>query len=382
MAHLNQTLLQYLKNKNPVINSSACKRGSNTTSVTAAWLIPQAIEEWKDFDYESLKSIYGGMLHEALERQYTLQDFSDIAQYPFCHIHDERSLEAFLGRWTQPLVEHALCEAQDRLEGVVTRERIHMVGGGLAEHPGYGSKFRPDWAGVQLSTTRFSKNKNTPRNILPGDTKVSKKWTSRKIKSGTVRKEYSRANWMRPLSQINTYCVRGNARYGYLVTDEELVVVRVRPMAPTNPQTNPGARNSVALGKAKPAARAAESGILEYKAVPWKNHTDDNRKDQDALTVNLALWWLHMMAAESSSIEDLYLPLCDVACATLYDGPGARLAFSERPSKGNIIFGAGPKNRNEPVMAGLKGKKRVRDDDGQRDVQQSNRQRRKTRTEN
>ena len=31
-----------------------------------------------------------------------------------------------------------------------------------------------------------------------------------------------------PLSQIFTYCVRAKARYGYIITDKELVVLRIR----------------------------------------------------------------------------------------------------------------------------------------------------------
>ena len=43
---------------------------------------------------------------------------------------------------------------------------------------------------------------------------------------------------------------------------------------------------------------------LEYKAIPWTNDGSESSSNTHGLTINLALWWLHMMAAISHEIED------------------------------------------------------------------------------
>ena len=47
-------------------------------------------------------------------------------------------------------------------------------------------------------------------------------------------------------------------------------------------------------------------GTLEYKAIPWSSNASDN-----CLGINLAPWWLHMMAWESHEICYWYLPLAE-----------------------------------------------------------------------
>lgn len=95
---------------------------------------------------------------------------------------------------------------------------------------------------------------------------------------------------MWPLSQIFTYCLRSGVRYGYLITDKELVVVHIRSSDPDTLQPRRGSRH----GDLPLQATIAEKGLLEWKAIPW---THDSGSDQ--LTVNLTLWWLHMMVSVS-----------------------------------------------------------------------------------
>ena len=94
-----------------------------------------------------------------------------------------------------------------------------------------------------------------------------------------------------PIAQIFTYCMNAGTRYGYLITDKELFMVHVCPTSPaastiaTYSGTGPVLRS---IGKPR---SYTNKGILEFKAVPW-NHDHDS----DGLTVNLCLFWLHLMA--------------------------------------------------------------------------------------
>ena len=98
-----------------------------------------------------------------------------------------------------------------------------MVKGGQAEcRPG----IRPDWAGVCRPRTS---NAFKPENILPGDTKLSSKWKSSKIQTGSVTEAGGNRNeWLWPLMQNFTYCLYCQVRYGYIITDQELVVIRLK----------------------------------------------------------------------------------------------------------------------------------------------------------
>lgn len=180
--------------------------------------------------------------------------------------------------------------------------------GGQADYPDSNSKLHPDWGAIR----RSSLNKNS--NILPGDTKLSKKWSSDDIERGYCENRWTAScDWFSPLKQIYTYCVRANARYGYLITDKELVVLRITPTDELDSQSdldNLDSQESFRSLDSTPASRARDAGILEYKAIPWQTdeNTTSNNSNSEAMTVNLALWWLHIMAADCSAIEDLYVP--------------------------------------------------------------------------
>ncbi|CAD6578640.1 MAG: hypothetical protein ASARMPRED_008790 [Alectoria sarmentosa] len=354
-----QPLLNYLKVKNPILVSDTCRGGENTCSIANTYLVPGRIGKWEDFDYDSLRSIYGGALHRVLTREFFCQDFSNIPLVPFCQVSDEDCLEALLIKWNQSVVSEALSVTQQHLYRSQTHEDIYMARGGQAHFPG---QFRPDWAGIQKCTLDPNKNSDDkkPNNILPGDTKLGTKWSSRDIVSGPVQIEYSKVNWLRPLNQVYTYCVRSNARYGYIITDKELVVLRVRPLLEAEQsQVTNGSPASLSdfdsTQNGSPTSQSSfqattysqehdegndsklpsatfeqmEDGNLEYKAIPWSNaRTRDPRRSED-LTVNLALWWLHIMASVSSNIKEQYQPLKDTAQPTFFGENDASFGLSE-----------------------------------------------------
>ena len=326
-----QSLLDYLRVPNPEINGRHCPGGTNSKSRTGSWEAPEELSQWKDFDYDTLISIYNGELHRVLLKRFTLQDFSKVPDFPFRWFFDENSLESLLIKWNHSVVSEALENAQAKLES--PEERVYMVRGGQAKHE---KQSKPDWGCVKLPVSNFIEKK---RNLLPGDTKVSTKWKSECIKYGKLAKHPMPMDDLAPLSQIYTYCLRNETRYGYIITDKELVAVRVR----FQQEKSDSQKTFESLGSAEPQSqeslfeKSRKAGVLDCKIIPWKIGTDqksdedrmsdmdrmsDTQDTPDGLTVNLALWWLHILAAGNIDIadEETYGALSD-EYSTVWDSP-------------------------------------------------------------
>ncbi|KIL95670.1 hypothetical protein FAVG1_00408 [Fusarium avenaceum] len=41
------------------------------------------------------------------------------------------------------------------------------------------------------------------------------------------------------------------------------------------------------------------NGLMEYVAIPWDNHSSGSKEDVSAWTVNLALWFVHILAGNN-----------------------------------------------------------------------------------
>ena len=122
----------------------------------------------------------------------------------------------------KPSVVSDALEITQKLSGAdQAQAKIYMVRGGQANsYP----KYKPDWAGVLRAST-----KKRTSSILPGETKVGWKWKSQDIQDGDVNGVYLAGDWLEPIKQIYTYCIKLNVRYGYIITERELVVIRIRP---------------------------------------------------------------------------------------------------------------------------------------------------------
>jgi hypothetical protein len=125
-----------------------------------------------------------------------------------------------------------------------------------------------------------------------GDSKLSQKWKSdwiqRKYAARHVDKNPAKtakgrqhskthnvtAERLLPLGQLSTYCRFGETRYGFLLTQEELVAFRVRRID----------------GSLLPGFAGTKPCIaMEYKSVPWAE------SGPGKLTVDLAIWALGCM---------------------------------------------------------------------------------------
>ncbi|SPJ79466.1 uncharacterized protein FTOL_07857 [Fusarium torulosum] len=53
------------------------------------------------------------------------------------------------------------------------------------------------------------------------------------------------------------------------------------------------------------------NGLMEYISVPWDNHSKRGRTGLDVWTVNLALWFVHILAGNNFEASWSYVDLAD-----------------------------------------------------------------------
>lgn len=169
-----------------------------------------------------------------------------------------------------------------------------------------------------------------PNSQLPLEIKPGSKWSSDKVfGTGEVWNEYGcQTNVAAPIRQIFTYCVEAKARYGCIVTTKEVVVVRIRPRKegpveasqPSSPTTN----TTHATPEDELLQELADDGLLEFKSIPWKEHhhrrnevddseeegrihnTDGNIDTCKTMTMNLAIWFQHILAGNNHQLQWRY----------------------------------------------------------------------------
>ncbi|KAL8718549.1 MAG: hypothetical protein Q9181_008184, partial [Wetmoreana brouardii] len=229
-----QKLSDYLRQPNPEIDCSQCGTGGNTKSAYKQPPFPAEIKEWTDFGLPSLDAACGGFLKANMERKFPLRNHSDAREHPNTVIPDEDCLKIFQGKWNQVIVNRALTAIQKYPLDLLPDEAVHMYPGGHARKKAKKGekKQKPDWAGV-LRPKEFpndSRPSNESRNILPGETKPSCKWTIAKFQEARATSKLgAKHNLSKPITQLYSYCLKWNARYSYLITDRELVVFRIDP---------------------------------------------------------------------------------------------------------------------------------------------------------
>ncbi|KAK2793057.1 hypothetical protein FQN52_002205 [Onygenales sp. PD_12] len=145
-------------------------------------------------------------------------------------IFDEDSLDHLLSRSIGPKVSESLRTACEecypespdidmtrggRPRGSADNPRVSTMPEAKGKSTGETVKTYPDWAGVQIDL-----QSGAYMNCCPGATKLSTNWQS--------GKETAKAHYFWPYAQLINYCRRTwNTRYGYLISQRELVVLRI-----------------------------------------------------------------------------------------------------------------------------------------------------------
>ncbi len=289
MAEETSPLLRYLQRPNPEVDSTWSIKDGRSGSKSKATrgphdshLLADALE-WEGMGWKVLKPMFDDILDLPVSN---MPSFEDFLEYPrhLKEVSDENSLAQLLGRWNYPVVSTALAVAQGHPDFKDTIDvndypcQISMATGGQAWIPEE-KRLTPDWAGILLSCRENNQpnicnNARHYLNVLPGDTKLSTKFKS---KWG-----WDDQRFRDPIIQVFTYCRRASVPYGYIITQEELVILRLFYGDKDHP-------NSMTEG-------TKSRMYVEYKSIPWAKDSDDG------LTINLTLWCLHMLAARRKPI--------------------------------------------------------------------------------
>ncbi|EQL03332.1 hypothetical protein OCS_00948 [Ophiocordyceps sinensis CO18] len=109
------------------------------------------------------------------------------------------------------------------------------------------------------------------RNALPGDTKLSKKWWPSMKNDGPLQLK----QWRTVVGQVVTYMAYHKTRYGFILTDRCLVVLRLTRLRET-----PGRA-------ATPHKRAAAGPVR----LPSDESTEEDDEDDKTFHDDDALYW-------------------------------------------------------------------------------------------
>jgi hypothetical protein len=276
-----------------VLDAHEVPPGPNTTAVESA-VAPVTWVPWVDFNYDNLSNIFAGQLRG----RYRGPSRDDADALPLdLTICNEQTLQAALLRFLMPTVNCSL----------------HGLDGGC--HYGPGSRcpdeVEPDW--LCIAHDKYI-------NYVPGDTKLSAKFFPDMINSAV---ESDRREWAKVLAQVTHYMANFSSRYGFIITNAHLVVLRISRL-----RTNAGfaaarPHRSDAFYVADYAADADSSFANttasyvddnpvnwemeppEYVVIPWGEHRPGK------LTIKLALWCLAMMAANGGCDIDYSYPALD-----------------------------------------------------------------------
>ena len=244
----------------------------NTSSKTSSYDLVsfdendfKRVQEWTDFTYEAINAAYGNLLDRQVSKGNT--GMPVLSKTP-TEIFSEEDIDTLGIMWTCNVVRGPLKTAGPAVMTQLGQSGLtdaQMIAKKTSiKHPTNNQvTFNPDWT---------IKDRERPALFYAmGDSKLNYKWKSEWLATARVTDGRIKDERVKPLSQMATYCRHAKTRYGFILTDEELVALRFRRLA----------------GVASRGGRVAEAAV-EYKSVKWA------ASGPGVLTVNLAIWALGM----------------------------------------------------------------------------------------
>ncbi|KAF5008621.1 hypothetical protein FDECE_5111 [Fusarium decemcellulare] len=215
------------------------------------------VSPWVDFNFENLMGAYGDILSKPVTAFNGLQT----ARFDLMQLDDLKdfAVDYMFSRLREPL-SIGVSEVWTRLVPDMSSFQPQ-----LSLRPRSGD----DPLTSYLAVSYFDPRLATRINIAVGCAKLARQWHS-----GALSTNMDIA--FHPINQGIDYCQAAHTRYGFILTNEELVVIRVTYNA---------------MG-------ATKIPHAQYKAIPWPT------SGEGVLTAHLALWCLVMM-----SMNDEHRPI-------------------------------------------------------------------------
>ncbi|KAI1187757.1 hypothetical protein F5B17DRAFT_452645 [Nemania serpens] len=305
------SFLTYLTLANPEVDSTACK-GSDSSKSSQRYK-PDDVKPWTDLTLKNFEATYKDVLLHPLgdpERR-------NATEVPprMTRLFEEESVKRLTECWNEKVVQHVLHGTQSLLNqklpgGLFADGQLYFTRNcGEGHIPNdRGILQRPDWC---LYRAAADAGVGVYKNLLPGDIKPAKRWKSEWINSSKTSLK-RKANLM--LAQITKYMALGNTRYGFILSEEELVPMRLSKfMRDTQAQEELAQHESTYAEQLTNSSMsfnedpdgcyadaARREGVrLEYCRIPW------TASGENSFTVNLALWWLSVLAVQEASIKGI-----------------------------------------------------------------------------
>ncbi|KAK2812053.1 hypothetical protein FQN50_001763 [Emmonsiellopsis sp. PD_5] len=242
--HELEPLLDYLMLAPPHFPPASTTRTPNTTSDAYSWKNITSVGHWPEFTCSQIMQHYGTLLQSA---QIASQPMPDTPLQP---VKTEVDLACRYYAYLHPRLRRALRAAFHHL--VPQLANLHLTPLAID-------------GGKELTDILFFDAVGMPDTSpsrCVGIIKVSWKWGS---DWGTSEVEEKRIEYRQVLSEIDFYMKRHGARYGFVLTDVELV----------------------------PLKRLDEYGnVLVARAIPWET------RGPGRLTILLGMWYLAMLEAD------------------------------------------------------------------------------------
>ncbi|PWY72467.1 hypothetical protein BO94DRAFT_589619 [Aspergillus sclerotioniger CBS 115572] len=272
------TLLEILSRPIPPI---VCKAAEGSLTFHRDWKPVERLAVWKEFSYDNVMKLFEEVLQ--FDFRADIHEPSRELTSNEKDVWGEDSLKHTLSRSLVPVIPQCLAKRWDRMHPALQQAPAELVPSGFA--------------------------------------KVSSKWTS-----GGVRKR----NYRYPFAQVQFYCMQNHTRYGWIITDRELVVIRCSVQesssssgfggavsTPRRPRplsysaqilTSPSSHSDPSFASIAGYVDDGsdyEPGLLEWQSIPF------DAQGPGILTVRLALWALAMLGAAevSTTLQSQYHPL-------------------------------------------------------------------------
>lgn len=255
------TMMEVLTRPNPNLRLTA----TSTSLTNGKWwqqVDPKNLSEWRDFSYDNLMNGWGHLLqNNTLVKGELQEEITDTQR----SISDEDKVDDIARGWTINSTREALKRGAQILRPN-SHDDIVIAKHTIKFRTANGELAKPDMAIFWRNDARTC--------LAVGDNKTSKGWNLTRV----LGKNVEGAKPMRPINQITTYCMLGQTRYGWIMSDKELVVCRISfTSVPRDP--------------------ARKVWKVELKTIPW------DAAGPGVLTVNLSIWWLGMMGTSKSYRE-------------------------------------------------------------------------------
>lgn len=242
-----ESLLAILTKANPPIQDESNPPIYMSQDRTAAPDRCFEVSNWTDFNLETLMEAYGDILSEQVQ-------VTNHAPTDMLSIRSIADVKTVGQRFIFPILQNTV-EAGARHIGI--RLGRHL--------PAF--EFRPSLSLKGLCPA-FTLISSSDEALLVSCVQYAKQWNSSDLLGISDSAKH-------PIGRLVTYCRTADTRYGFVLTSNEVVVVRVSK------------------------AGTPRTFHVEWQAIPWDASGDN------VLTVNLALWFLAMM-----SLNDDHRSIC------------------------------------------------------------------------